>query len=861
MRTLKKKTKTRAVILTTTVCILMGIGLTLVIEDAMAVPTSLSGKIQIDPMLFKDIFLNEWTYNTLRDFLMEHPDWAEAIAQYIIDNFDLVDLLQHLTLEEIQQLCEMFPGMEAVLGPMLLGMLGELGDGTPDMEPNILVPAIIAGALGLIDNGSLAEDDPEVELFTVDSTYRGETYIRSLSMGDYDPGTRQFLKAPEFDGTGYVAAPSLFPAYAAGREEPETLTFHLNGHRDYGTLVGDVSAATYVDEAGAHKFEPDGENRVWLIDKDEYRVSFYPEFDYDRATITDAYVVRNERKYRKFAQENYLNVASSQQPMLQRFIEDAGIRTPEEAAAYLQNNFEYAYQAMDCPLDADLVDYFLNTKKAGTCTNFASALMLISRQLGVPARFVQGYMSTLDKTGTNTITSKNAHAWTEVYVEGIGWKRLDATPGDKVKEMDYTAEPDGYTNSSDPANNTAAKALFTISSPSTYVGDLYLRSASFGDYNQNKGAFELLDETELPAVSSADFYKSFTSGLASHLNITYSTGFSPYGMLTANYSALTYDEGTISSSYRYQGANEFTAIGDARFARLEDSYAQRFYSNVNFDYGGIADYAYTSFLNANYPTTVPSIYSAAVESYLATTGLSTPEQIEESLLTKHVHDPASTHNKVVEFLTGDHMGTNQVFATAMVMLCRGLGYHARYVEGYRYLEGLSANQAISLTASNLHYWVEVYYPSHGWKRFDPTPTADPVDLTQSSTLKLNTIRIAYDGKNHLPTVDDIQVSQPAYLDGTTTMPYESWSQTCLRPGDTGVLSFHPSYGEGFSALGTYHLAAVKFKVIDAWGNDVTSLYTGLDQKDLGTDCYLVIYDPDEEQPPVAVSSEEAYGVE
>ena len=320
-------------------------------------------------------------------------------------------------------------------------------------------------------------------------------------------------------------------------------------------------------------------------------------------------------------------------------------------------------------------------------------------------------------------------------------------------------------------------------------------------------------------------------------------------MLTANYADLTYDKGSIFSAYRYKGDEEFIAVGDARFARREDAYVQRFYPDVDFNYGGISDSSYVSFLNENYPTSVPSLYSAAVDAYLSQTGLSTPEQIEESLLTKHVHDPSSSHNKIVEFLTGDHMGTNQVFATSMVFLCRGLGYHARYVEGYRRVGGLEANQDVVMTEQNHHYWVEVYYPNHGWKRFDPTPVSDPVDLTMPAKMAIKTIRIPYDGENHLPTLDDIEVAVEAldldYGQYGKPITFAEWREKYLRPGDVPSLRFHPSYGDGYSALGTYHLAGIKLIIHDAWGNDVTSLYTGLDTSNLGTECYLVIY---EEEP-------------
>ena len=851
MRTLKKKTKTRTVIFATTVLILMGVVLTLVIEDAANVPTSLDGKIDVNPELIKDIFLSEWSYQTIRDFLLEHPDWAEAIGRYILEHVDVTELLKHLTLEELQQLCEMFPGLEEYLGPMLLSMLGNIGDGAPLPEPEVSVPELIAAAAGAIDNGMLGEDDPEIPLFTVDSHYEGNTYIRSVSYGDYDPMSRRFRKAPDFDGTGYVCAPSLFPSQAALGQEPYTLTFHLNGHRDFGTLVGDVSAGTYLDWQGVHQFDPDAENRVWLINADEYRLSFYPDFDYDHAFIADDFVRRNERKYQQYVRQNYLEVPSSQKEMLQHFIDENEIDSPDEAVELLQTTYTYAYKAMDCPFGQDMVEYFLYAKKAGTCTNFASALTLICRQLGVPARFVQGYLPPLEDRLDNLVTTKYAHAWTEIYVPGIGWKRIDGTPNGRIREIDPTVLPDGDVYASDPASRDAKEGLMTVYTTQDLYDDLYLRNVAFGPYDSSTGEFALAEEDDPEGITSLDYYKNYVTGAANYLSVVYENDFSPFGMLTANYSDLVFDEDNIYDSDRFFGLKEFVPVGDRRFGRLTNLYVQRFFPDVDFRGPAIYDEDYLPYLEDNYPTEVPPEFEPAVSEYLSKTGIKDPAALEKSLRERHIHRISAVDGSIPDFLNGSHVGTNQLFAASMVMLCNGLGYHARYVEGYRYEGPMYANSPVTLDENDLHYWVEVYYRGYGWKRFDPTPEPDEADPSIYTELRLGTITITYDGLPHLPTLDDILVTCPD-LD-LKDPTFADWCEKCLRKGDKPVLEFLEDYGEGLignpNVRNEFHLK-VQFKIYDQWGQDATKYYPGLDEgttnwRTFARGCRLIIL-PSEE---------------
>jgi len=98
----------------------------------------------------------------------------------------------------------------------------------------------------------------------------------------------------------------------------------------------------------------------------------------------------------------------------------------------LTTHFTYSLLVADLPESTDFVQNFLETK-TGYCTYFASAMTVMARINGIPARYVEGFSSQVP-TGTrfaieHTVTGKNGHAWCEVYVDGIGWIPMDATPG------------------------------------------------------------------------------------------------------------------------------------------------------------------------------------------------------------------------------------------------------------------------------------------------------------------------------------------------------------------------------------------------------------------------------------------------
>jgi transglutaminase-like putative cysteine protease len=93
------------------------------------------------------------------------------------------------------------------------------------------------------------------------------------------------------------------------------------------------------------------------------------------------------------------------------------------------DGFQYSTD-VDVADDPDALFTFLTQTKAGFCQQYATAMAVLVRELGLPARVAVGYQAgTLQDDGTYLVQSKNAHAWVEVFFEGYGWLQFEPTPG------------------------------------------------------------------------------------------------------------------------------------------------------------------------------------------------------------------------------------------------------------------------------------------------------------------------------------------------------------------------------------------------------------------------------------------------
>jgi transglutaminase-like putative cysteine protease len=90
--------------------------------------------------------------------------------------------------------------------------------------------------------------------------------------------------------------------------------------------------------------------------------------------------------------------------------------------------FTYTLAAKNITSEASLVN-FLTKIKSGFCVQYAYAMTVLTRLLGIPARFVVGYTGgTRLASGSYQVRNIDAHAWTEVYFPTLGWIRFEPTP-------------------------------------------------------------------------------------------------------------------------------------------------------------------------------------------------------------------------------------------------------------------------------------------------------------------------------------------------------------------------------------------------------------------------------------------------
>ncbi len=96
---------------------------------------------------------------------------------------------------------------------------------------------------------------------------------------------------------------------------------------------------------------------------------------------------------------------------------------------YLLDNYDYTLDVEDIGVE-DPLEYFLIGSKEGHCEYFATAMAVMLRCLGVPARIVNGFAEGEwnEVGGYYIIRQQDAHSWVEAHVAGRGWVTFDPTP-------------------------------------------------------------------------------------------------------------------------------------------------------------------------------------------------------------------------------------------------------------------------------------------------------------------------------------------------------------------------------------------------------------------------------------------------
>lgn len=299
-------------------------------------------------------------------------------------------------------------------------------------------------------------------------------YLRSWSGGEY--GNNQWKDLPDdryegvkhlFDknnGEWYDQGAWLMEVIARSPALSQTLSNYLeNGHTVEG-LKKDFSVDAVYEKTPYFLLPYDASFGAPLFAYDRAPISregkAYSTYVWqlpsgalismmDRENSSDPYFrtyLDGEKEYRRFVYSHYLDIPDS----VKEGLSALGPITPvsslsekrqrvEDIRRFLASNYRYTTNPGRTPEGKDFVTYFLTESKKGYCTSFASAAVMLLRASGIPARYAAGLTvgadeikdAPISQDGLHqySINDHHAHAWAEVYVDGLGWRPVEMTPG------------------------------------------------------------------------------------------------------------------------------------------------------------------------------------------------------------------------------------------------------------------------------------------------------------------------------------------------------------------------------------------------------------------------------------------------
>lgn len=152
--------------------------------------------------------------------------------------------------------------------------------------------------------------------------------------------------------------------------------------------------------------------------------------------------IQAEAVYRDFVYNNYTEETLEYHNLMNSLFwddystENDGIyEAVTRIRTVLKDRMAYSEYPELAPQDTeDALMWYISEKGEGNAVIYASIAVQALRAHGIPARYVEGYyvsMSDVKKNQGNviTLTGSNAHAWVEIYFDGVGWQPVDFTPG------------------------------------------------------------------------------------------------------------------------------------------------------------------------------------------------------------------------------------------------------------------------------------------------------------------------------------------------------------------------------------------------------------------------------------------------
>ncbi len=273
------------------------------------------------------------------------------------------------------------------------------------------------------------DQDREVMSYRTNSEDTQDMYLRIVSLDEFDgtawkPAQRRIEDVPDRLPTPTGLGPDI------RRTEIET---RITAAKDYGQdWLPMPYPATSVSITGDWRYEPVGRTLVGDHGQNTRGMSYGV-----RSLIVQptAEQLAGAPEAPKDLEREFTKVPQSLPPVVARTAREvtAGSANDYERAVKLQDwfavggGFTYDTQVQVGSGSAAIARFLRD--KEGFCVHFSFAMAAMARTLGIPARVAVGFTpGSPQADGTMTVGLRDAHAWPELYFEGVGWTRFEPTP-------------------------------------------------------------------------------------------------------------------------------------------------------------------------------------------------------------------------------------------------------------------------------------------------------------------------------------------------------------------------------------------------------------------------------------------------
>ncbi len=149
----------------------------------------------------------------------------------------------------------------------------------------------------------------------------------------------------------------------------------------------------------------------------------------EKTAVIEAYLteINEAAVYQMFCADNIKEIPEAIKELALEITKDC--KYDWEKAVALQNYFrenDFVYD-LEYKAPDDSVEYFLFEGKTGTCSDYASAYVLMARSIGLTVRYVEGFVPDEEYNGDYVVRTSGGHAYPEVYIGNVGYVVFEAT--------------------------------------------------------------------------------------------------------------------------------------------------------------------------------------------------------------------------------------------------------------------------------------------------------------------------------------------------------------------------------------------------------------------------------------------------